>query len=141
MEDTFHVYLSSEDSIATFPTNSAEDFSCLLADRLQLHNEVWQCGLVEFRLTERPAQPTYLCSNICEDSIVGGYKLPVLCRVDNKNTQPSHVIYLRVKTSEVSVIRLYLENSSGRSEPLTNATAYCTLRFRKHENIRDSPRC
>lgn len=133
MEDVVHMYLSSEDSRKSFPSNTSSNFRCLLPERLQLTEGKWRCALLELRLPEPVQQPLYLCSNICEESIAGEFKLPILARIDGELTQPNHVIYILVKTKELSVIEIYLYDRNGRPVSFSSGMSYCTLRFCKDE--------
>lgn len=133
MENSFHMYLSSEDSRQTFPLNSAVNFSCLLPERLQLTNRGWWCALLELRLPAAVDEPLYLCSNICNDSVA---KLPILARIGAQLTQPNHVVYVPVKIKELSVVQLYLYDRFEKLDSLSSGTSYCTIRICNHEALR-----
>lgn len=109
MTESFHIYLSSEDSKRTYPRNSPADYTTILPERLQLNKGTWWCGLVELQLTDSLDKPCYLCTDVCTNSIVGELSLPVLCLIRNKSTQPKTRVYAPVKTSELSNIRIYLK--------------------------------
>lgn len=136
MEKEFYVYISSSDSMKTFPTNTASDFSTLLPDRLQFHPlESWSCGLVELIIPSAPSDPTFLCSSFSQSSIVGERRLPALNRIVDTYSNPSHVIYVPIRCSEVGLIRLYITGHDGQNVSLGSGTTYCTLHFsRNHES-------
>ena len=129
MEKEFYIYLSSRDSMNIFPKNTASDFSLVLPDRLQLKREEWSCGLIDLVLPHAPDEPVYLCSNICQETIVGSRQRPVLRRIIDIYSEPSHVIYVPLKTIELSVLRLYLEGHASGPVSLADGAAYATLHF------------
>ena len=141
MENSHHIYLSSIDSRLAFPDNKVSAFSCLLPDHLSLSSGNWWCALLELHLPEEIQQPLHLCSNICDESIVGEFKRPILARITNKWTHPNHVIYVPLKTRDLAVIHLYLYEGSGEIASLSPGTCYCTLRLCNDEGIRYYSRC
>ena len=140
MEGCVNLYLSSVDSTATFPSNTASDFTTLLPERLDLSPGRWWCILVDFQLDGlSPDNPLYLCCDTCDDAIIGQKKLPVLSRVSSETTRPTHVTHVKLKTSSVSTIRIYLTDREGRSISLNPGTSYCTLQFCDDETLRVNP--
>ncbi len=139
MGSSYNIYLSSEDSRTSFPGNSSSDFLCLLPERLRTDDGDWFCALLELQLPQIPENPVYACCNLCVDSIAGEYQLPVLTRISDKVTRPSHVTYVPVKTCEVETIHLYFYDSIGRAVSFTRGTSYCTLRICNYEGLRYNP--
>ena len=138
MTEEFYIYLSSKDSVKTFPTNSASDFSVLLPERIQLQPpETWSCGLVKLIIPTAPTDPVFLCSNFSQSSIVGEHRLPTLGRIVNTHSDPSHVIYVPIRGSELDIIRLYITGYDGQKVSLASGTTYCTLHF--IQNHHESP--
>ncbi len=135
MEKEFYIHLSSKDSVKTFTTNTASDFSVLLPNRLQFNPiDTWSCGLVQLIIPTAPSKPAFLCSNFSQSSIVGERQLPVLSRVVDVTSDPSHVIYVSIKCSEIDIIRLYLTGCEGEKFSVSSGIAYCTLHFiQNHE--------
>ena len=127
--DTFHIYLSSGDSLDSFPDNEPGDFRVQLPQRVYLAEGKWWCGVAQLEIPENPKEPLYLCSNICMDSITGDFKLPVLRRIRGKVTQPTNVIYVPVKGRELSTIRIFIRSLRGEAVSFASQTSYCTLRF------------
>lgn len=138
MENSFHIYLSSRDSESTFPENSASSFRCRLQDRLPLSEAGWWCALLELRLPQEIKQPLYICSDFCDSTIVGEFKLPTLALITDQVTHPNHVIYVPVKTKELYVIHLYLSDRFGEKISLGSGTSYCTLRICNYEGVRNN---
>lgn len=137
MEKEFYIYLSSRDSIQTFSSNTSSDFSVVLPDRVHLNREDWSCGLVDLTLPHALEEPAYLCSNICQETITGTGKLPVLRRVIDMYTEPSHVIHVPLKSREISIISMYLERENGIRVAFTSGTSYATLHFMQNESLRN----
>ncbi len=136
MDKEFYIYLSSRDSIKTFTTNTASDFSVLLPDRLQFNSaEKWRCGLVELIIPDTPSEPCFLCSNFCQSSIVGEHRLPALRRIVDVQSDPNHVTYVPIRCSELDIIRLYISTYDGQRPSLPSGITYCTLHFvHNHES-------
>lgn len=144
MAGSFNIYLSSADSLSSYPDNRALDFNTLLPERIQLESGGWRCGLTQLVLPHTPGNvgtdgevPLYLCCNICDDSIVGEKKLPVLARVTENHTEPSHVTYVKLRTRALSTVRVYLTDRHGAPASLRGGTSYCTLQFCNDEDSHD----
>ena len=141
MNSEFYMYISSTDSVNTFPTNTASDFSVLLPDRIRFNPiESWNCGLVELIIPNELNEPAFLCSNFCQPSIVGERRLPVLRRIIDLHVDPSHVNYVPIRCSELAVLQMYLTDSTGQKLSLTTGTTYCTLHFVQNEGPASSNR-
>ena len=77
--------LKSSDSPLFHPNNQPYNFRVHLPKPLIL-NGVWTVSLLEFSLDpgqtkQRGLPEVFLCSNICEDTIVGDKELPLMRRV------------------------------------------------------------
>lgn len=130
MDKEFYIYLSSRDSKQTFPTNSAGDFSVLLPERLQFNPlDSWSCGLVELSIPDELTDSVFLCSNFSKNSIVGEQRLPVLRRIVGGYSDPSHVTYVPIRSTELSIVHLYLTRYDGVKVSLSSGETYCTLHF------------
>ena len=138
MPRPFHIYLSSLHSKDRFPGNSGIDFRVQLSEDITLPRAEWSCGLVEVHLSTLPVQPVFVCSNICEENIVGENRLPVLACITEKDAVPSHVIYVRLKTNSIQSIHIYLTDCFGKKLTDPVSSLYCTLHFMKHEADWDS---
>ena len=135
MEKEFYIHLSSKDSVKTFTANTASDFSVLLPEYMRFNPlDTWRCGLVQLIIPTAPSDPAFLCSNLCQSSIVGERQLPVLSRIVDVFSDPSHVIYVPIRCSELDIIHLYLTGCEGERVSVSPGTAYCTLHFiQNHE--------
>jgi len=128
------MYLSSRDSIKRFPQNTGTDFYTVLAEEIKLTRNVWSCSLLEVHLSSFPGnEPIFICSDICEESILGERKLPVLACLSSKHTFAGHVISLKLKKERITSIRIYLTNCYGEKLTLPVENLYCALRFENHE--------
>lgn len=136
MASWFHIYLSSRDSLTRFPGNTAFDFYCQLPEEINLVESQWWCALKELVFSQALSNtPLYLCCNICDDSIVGENKLPVLTCVNDDVTQPRHVTFVRVKASRINIVHLYLTDHLGRKVSFPANASHCTLVFRNNEAL------
>jgi hypothetical protein len=135
MEDTFHIYLSSKDSEEAYPENSSRDFTVKLPQRIQLSKGKWWCGLISMQLPGKPSKPAFVCSDICDESVTGDYKLPVLARVRSTATEVNNISFVPVKKRDLNSIRIYLKKSQHELAPLSSGQSYCVLQFRKDEAL------
>lgn len=75
----------------------------------------------------------YLCSDICEDSILEDTKLPILRSIfvnprNNRINKPIYnLIWLKVTRPTIDSIRLYISDQFGTPIPLANSNLKCTL--------------
>ena len=117
------LYLSTNgDSITQLPTT--------------LEIQGYGCGVIEMtgKVYHSEKEPIYLCSDICEESIVGQSKMPVLRRIKRGasgivNSNIHNVIWLRVMRPTISSVRLYISNSKGEIISLGDEKLNCTLLF------------
>ena len=117
------LYLSTNgDTITQLPTT--------------LEIQGYGCGVIEMtgKVYHSEKEPIYLCSDICEESIVGQSKIPVLRRIKRGasgivNSNIHNVIWLRVMRPTISSIRLYISNSRGEIISLGDEKLNCTLLF------------
>lgn len=138
MDETFHIYLSSKDSVTTH-NNSASDFSKQLPERVQLEGGKWVCGLLELILPKNPQKPLYVCSDICSNSIIDDFKLPVLGRITTKTTRPNNITFVNVNVRELSSIRIYLREDFRTQPSFSSGISYCALRFQRDEAVSTYP--
>lgn len=138
MDAEFYIHLCSNDSMDSFPLNKPHDFTLNLPERIQFKGDEWSCAVVELILPSELNETAYLCTNVCQESIIGQRRVPVLRRITSAHTEPSHVIRVPLKTNELSVLRLYLEHHDGSKVSLSSGTSYATLHFSKYEAGNDS---
>lgn len=136
-----YCYLSSENSKSHFPQNEAGDFKVQLGERLHLKGG-WECALVEFQynlpqIPESDVSEIYICSNLCDSSLIGKAKLPILRRIPNLingiDTIQSfdHVFYVPVVQQEFSVVDIYIRDKNLKRLSFDTGSISCTLHFKK----------
>ena len=139
------VHLNSISSLDYFPANHSQDFTVQLPRELILDEvDRWTCDLVQSSLPFPPKlQYTYyLCSNVCEESLVGDFVLPILRVIyPSKHTQFIERLNVPVKLGRISAIRLYLLRASGNRGSKVFGTTHCSLKFRKHPVDRENSLC
>ena len=120
-----YVYLSSKSS-AEYPENSASDFTVQLPKTI---SGVQECGILEVRLPSSPSKPLFVCTDLCEDSIVNSKSLQVLRRVPLKTVIPHLVTYVPLRVQSFDKIRIYIIQDSGQIANLVGETTI-TLHLR-----------
>ncbi len=118
-----YIYLNSKPS-AEFPENKATDFTVQLPRTI---TGVQECGVIEVRLPSTPGKPLFVCTDVCEDSIVNSKSLQVLRRVSLKTVVPSLVTYVPLRLREFDRIRIYIIQDSGQLASLTGETTITLL--------------
>lgn len=76
----------------------------------------------------------YLCSDICQESIVNNIFLPVLIKIEKNNNgiisgNINHVTWLKLKRYSINNLRLYITDEEGDIVLLGDNYLYCTLLF------------
>ena len=101
-----------------------------------LEMQGYGCGVIEMtgKVYYSEKEPIYLCSNICEESIVENIKMPILRRIKRGasgivNSSICNIIWLRVMRPTISSIRLYIANGKGEIITLGSEKLNCTLLF------------
>ena len=101
--------------------------------RLELDGCV--CGIIKMsgRLITYKGD-LFLCSDICEESLVGDIVIPVLQRIKRKSNgfiinDINHVIWLRMMRPQLTSIRFYIVNERGDIMSFGGDKLKCTLLF------------
>jgi hypothetical protein len=113
-----YLYLSNQLS-AQYPENTAADFTVQLPTTI---SGVKECGVVEIKLAVAPPKPLFLCSDLCEESIINSKTLPVLRRVAQKTFVPSIITYVPLRLQSFDTLRLYIRKESGEQANITGET-------------------
>lgn len=100
-----------------------------------LEVEGYYVGIVELhgKLDSKRGKTCYLCSDICEESIIGENRLPILRSIHRKpngtliNDEMYKVIWLKVMRPSISTIRLYICDETGEIITLGKNSLTCTL--------------
>ena len=130
------LHLNSEASRESYKNNRVEDFRCRLPDRLVLDPAgEWYACLRQcsfgFAFTR---SPLYLCCDICDDSIAGERKLPVLRVVHQRvGVFYNTCLYVPVKVRDLAEIRIYLLKTIDYGFPgyTDSNPTYLTLELRR----------
>ena len=95
--------------------------------------EGFMCGIIEMsgKLMTYKGD-LYLCSDICEESIVGDTIMPVLQNIRRRANgviinDVNHVIWLRLIRPKITNIRLYIANAGGEIMSFGDDKLKCTL--------------
>ena len=123
-----HLYNSDH-----FSTNTGTDYTFVLSKSVLLAKGKWSCALVSLLLTKTLSSPVYLCVDVCGESIVGNFTLPVLRSILDSYTEPVNLAYIPVRVLELSRIRVYLRTQTGQPVSLSDIDSSCTLHFRMQE--------
>ena len=110
--------LKSSDSPLFHPNNQPYNFRVHLPKPLIL-NGVWTVSLLEFSLDpgqtkQRGLPEVFLCSNICEDTIVGDKEMPLIRRV---YLEKENIIYqcpyeVPIKLGQFQDVHMYIRDAS-----------------------------
>ena len=129
--------LKSSDSPLFHPNNQPYNFRVHLPKPLNL-NGVWTVSLLEFSLdpgqTKQQGLPeVFLCSNICEDTIVGDKELPLIRRV---YLEKENIIYqcpyeVPIKLGQFQDIHMYIRDAKGSPASFLIGEVTVTLLLRK----------
>lgn len=113
-----YLYLSSKPS-AIYPENTASNFTVQLPRTI---SGVKECGVIEVRLPNTPQKSLFVCTDLCEDSIVDNNSLQVLRRVALKTVIPNVVTYVPLRVQSFDRICVYILKDSGQIATLTGET-------------------
>ena len=135
MEANRILYLSPEDSVELFPTNTSSNFVVEFDKAIKLPSECY-VDLVEFRgmMSDRSRETIYIMSDICQNSIVFGTQAPILRavslagvrRVSQEFVTPFKV---RVCTDELKRCRIYLRARDFKELSFEVSEVELTLRL------------
>jgi hypothetical protein len=126
--------LRSSDSHTVYPGNTSYDFKVHIPKPLYFQGH-WTVSLSEFSLISgNTKRELYVCSNVCQDSIVGEGELPLLRRVvlektgNNIYTNPYEV---PLRLGEFQDVRIYIRDSSNQEASFLKGVVTVTLLLKK----------
>jgi len=135
MGERVHIlHLNSSSSEQTYSDNRVEDFRFHLPVPLTLEPVGdWFCCIRQCSFGFAFPGPLYLCCDICQDSIAGERKLPVL-RVVHQRTGVVYTtcLYVPVKIGYISELRIFLVRTRDYKPPeysTTGKPTHVTLEF------------
>ena len=133
---SLYVILSSDKSLNYFPQNTPYKFRSQLSTPLNL-NGMWKVALMEANISSSISsmEALYVHSNICDDSIVNGYKKPLLRRLmmtdpGNWSTLLEAPHYMSVKVTEIYDIDIYITNDQDHLSSFLDQPSTVTLHFK-----------
>lgn len=124
-----HLYLSSGDSLETFPDNKWFDFTVLIPNGLHLDGK-YVCALIEVYFNIKLTSEMYVYSDLCEYSYIQDTYRPIM-RIVRKTSVFTKLIYLPVKTSRVGTIRIYIRDKNNNIPTLAAKEMRCTILLKK----------
>jgi hypothetical protein len=133
MDQTFQIYLNSEESKRTYPDNDSGSFTQLLPERVTLEpTGKWYCRVTSCNAGFRLTKPHYLLCDFCNESIVGERKKPILCLLYHKISEIIEPAWVSVRSRVLSEIKIQLQrvdNPTTLTEKV--GTTYCVLEFKQ----------
>ena len=137
----YPIYLSSTDSLSTYPSNTAYDFTSILAKEVRLDElREWEVGVVEMKMTPS-AENFYICCDFVEPSIVGEYYFPVLRRLLLQTSSlggeiPYYIdtpFYMKMTRKNLERMRIYLSDEKGSVGSVASGLLGVTLDIRERK--------
>ena len=141
-KDVFYLFLSSEDSKDLYPQNTPQDFTVQLPERIQLTGE-WTLALVEIEyptsFSRNPPASLWFEVDLCETSIVGDRKLPVLRRLpvtsipnnETKRLTFDPLLHLPIRQYDFDKVHIHIKEPTGLPASFADGLSSCTLQFLK----------
>lgn len=139
-KDVFYMFLCSEDSKSVYPQNVPQDFMVQLPERVQLFGE-WTVALLEVEYPTRFShkKPTHLWfeMDLCDTSIVGEHRLPVLRRLPidaSKTNKVKHLtfdtlFYMPIRQYDFNSIHILITDHTRAPASFAEGVFYCALQF------------
>ena len=131
---SIRLVLRSTDSQQIYSGNTPYDFLVHLPKPLYLQGH-WTVSLLEFNLSTASTQPElYVCSNLCQDTVVGERELPLLRLVNYKKAE--NIIYnfhyeIPLRLGEFQDVRVYIRDSNNQPASYLKGTTTITLLLKK----------
>ena len=129
--------LKSTDSPLFHASNQPYSFRVHLPQPLNLKG-VWTVSLLEFSLDpgqtkQRGLPEVFVCSNICEDTIVGDRELPLLRRVylDKENIVYQSPYEVPIKLGHFQDVHVYIRDAKHSPASFLSGEVTVTLLLRK----------
>ena len=129
--------LKSTDSPLYHPSNQPDSFRVHLPKPLIL-NGVWTVSLLEFSLdpgqTEQRGLPEiFVCSDICEDTIVGEREMPLIRRVylDKQNIIYQYPYEVPIKLGQFQDVHVYIKDAKNAPASFLSGEVTVTLLLRR----------
>ncbi len=131
---SYYLHLSSEDSKASHPENSAYDFTVEIPRPLYLDG-IWECGLAEIVFpNDVETNTVHVCCDLIEDSYVCDTFYPILRTVFNTTREYRTTLayqYVKVKTDSFQRVRIFIRGDNLKHLDSGSDSVNCTLHLRK----------
>ena len=134
--DEFYLFINSQDSLSTFPSNVGGNFKICIPKRYILDG-TWECALLEMSFVPELVTSTrrvYLCCDFVEPSYVRGTSLPILQSVGMWNETDvtfDKPMYFKVRSNELYHIEFILKDDQLRTCRLKDDHVFLLLHFRR----------
>ena len=132
----FYIHLSSKDSRDMYPRNGPSDFIAQLPERVNLYG-TWKCALAEIEYscsTTDTSSSLLVNSDLCDGSMVGDKKVPILRRFRLTKGTYNEIFpllhYYPIKAYSFDTIHLYINTDTGERASFLQDTLKATLHFR-----------
>jgi hypothetical protein len=133
-----YLFLASSDSKEFYPENIPSQFIVQLPHILQLQGD-WFCALRSFDYRGDTVLPPelYICSDICEDSIVRNTQTSVLQYINTPEKTKSLSLqfkdpyYLKITQTQLNRIKFCLLSSTLTQTNISTGTVHCILHLKK----------
>ena len=129
--------LKSTDSPLYHPSNQPDSFRVHLPKPLIL-NGVWTVSLLEFSLDpgqtkQRGLPEIFVCSDICEDTIVGEREMPLSRRVylDKQNIIYQYPYEVPIKLGQFQDVHVYIKDAKNAPASFLSGEVTVTLLLRR----------
>ena len=133
-QNSFFIFLSSEDSLSYHPDNTPYNFIVELKESLQIIGE-WEVGICDFFCSETISQKCYIFSDIVDYSYVRNSLEPILRTLMPSNASSSIffpiIFYFPIKVNSLNRIRVYIKDNQMRLLTTLSGAVSLSLHFRK----------
>ena len=133
-QNSFFIFLSSEDSLSYHPDNTPSNFIVELKESLQIIGE-WEVGICDFFCSETISQKCYIFSDIVDYSYVRNSLEPILRTLMPSNVSSSDffpiIFYFLIKVNSLNRIRVYIKDNQMRLLTTLSGAVSLSLHFRK----------
>ena len=133
-QNSFFIFLSSEDSLSDHPDNTPSNFIVELKESLQIIGEC-EVGICDFFCSETISQKCYIFLDIVDYSYVRNSLEPILRTLMPSNASSSIffpiIFYFPIKVNSLNRIRVYIKDNQMRLLTTLSGAVSLSLHFRK----------
>ena len=128
-----HLFLTSTDSSAFFPSNTPYDFYIEFSEAINLNGH-WTCALTQIAFKEELLSDIVIFCDICISSYICNTRLPVLRVIpqgDNKVFVFPEPFRLKISRDEIKRLRIYIRNGDLQKPSFIQKPVTCTLHLKR----------